>query len=185
MSAAPFVLGDDARFVDAQNAADTHREVGEAFPVLAIAFGCLRRAHERFRRAGDVVETIRCHAADQRVDIVRALGAMDYIAALAREKEEATKAAQDSGLSARAFGVYWSLKEDEALAKAGISAVQLAKDAETVLARFPNAQVNEDERRRLRAALYRPLLGVEKADRGRVVEAILAILLNGGSDANA
>jgi type I restriction enzyme R subunit len=116
---------------------------------------------------------------------ITGLAAMDYISALAREKEEATKAAQDSGLSARAFGVYWSLKEDEALAKAGISAVELARDAETVLARFPNAQVNEDERRRLRAALYRPLLGVEKADRGRVVEAILAILLNGGPDANA
>jgi len=116
---------------------------------------------------------------------ITGLAAMDYIAALAREKEEATKAAQDSGLSARAFGVYWSLKEDEALAKASISAVELARDAETVMARFPNAQVNEDERRRLRAALYRPLLGVEKAVRGRVVEAILAILLNGGSDANA
>ena len=116
---------------------------------------------------------------------ITGLAAMDYIAGLAREKEEATKAAQESGLSARAFGVYWSLKEDEALAKAGISAVELARDAETVLTRFPNAPVNEDERRRLRAALYRPLLGVEKADRGRVVEAILAILLNGGSDANA
>jgi type I restriction enzyme R subunit len=115
---------------------------------------------------------------------ITGLAAMDYIAALAREKEEATKVAQDSGLSARAFGVYWSLKEDEALAKAGISAVELARDAETVLARFPNAQVNEDERRRLRATLYRPLLGVEKADRGRVVEAILAILLSGGADAN-
>ena len=116
---------------------------------------------------------------------ITGLAAMDYIAALAREKEEATKAAQDSGLSVRAFGVYWSLKEDEALAKAGISAVELARDAETVLARFPNAQVNEDERRRLRAALYRPLLGVEKVDRGRVVEAILAILLDNGPDANA
>jgi type I restriction enzyme R subunit len=117
---------------------------------------------------------------------ITGLAAMDYIAALAREKDEATKAAQDSGLSARAFGVYWSLKEDEALAKADISAMDLARDAETVLARFPNAQVNEDERRRLRAALYRPLLGVEKAERGRVVEAILAILLDGGSsDASA
>jgi type I restriction enzyme R subunit len=116
---------------------------------------------------------------------ITGLAAMDYIAALAREKEEATKTAQDSGLSPRAFGVYWSLKENEAIAKAGISAVELASDAETLLARFSNAQVNEDERRRLRAALYRPLLGLEKADRGRIVEAILAILLNGGSDANA
>ncbi len=117
---------------------------------------------------------------------ITGLAAMDYIAALAKEREDALKAAADSGLSARAFGVYWSLKDDESLAKAGISGVELAKEAETLLARFPNAPVNDDERRRLRAALYRPLLGVDKQDRGRIVEAVLAILLNGGSDhANA
>jgi type I restriction enzyme R subunit len=117
---------------------------------------------------------------------ITGLAAMDYIAAMAKEKEDALKAAEDSGLSTRAFGVYWSLKDDEALTKAGISGVELAKEAETLLARFPNAPVNDDERRRLRAALYRPLLGVGKQDRGRIVEAVLAILLNGGSDhANA
>jgi len=110
------------------------------------------------------------------------LAAMDYLAALANEKEEAVKGAQYSGLSARAFGVYWSLKEDEALAKAGISPVALAKEAETLLARFPNARVNDDEHRRLRAALYRPLLGLDKEDRGRIVETVLTILLDGGSD---
>ena len=76
------------------------------------------------------------------------------------------------------------MKDDEALAKAGTPAVELAKEAEAALARFPNAQVNEDERRRLRAALYRPLLGIEKEERGRIVEAVLAILFD-GSDANA
>ena len=114
------------------------------------------------------------------------LAAMDYLAALAKEKDEAIKRAQDSGLSPRAFGVYWSLKDDEALAKAGISAIELAKEAEALLTRFANAQVNDDEQRRLRAALYRPLLGLGKEERGRIVEAILAILLDGGSDnANA
>src|SRR6059036_463605 len=76
---------------------------------------------------------------------------------LAKAREDALKAAEDSGLSARAFGICWSLKDDEALAKAGISGVELAKEAETLLTRFPNAQVNDDEQRRLRAALYRPL----------------------------
>jgi type I restriction enzyme R subunit len=109
------------------------------------------------------------------------LAAMDYLAALAKEKEEAVTG-EGSGLSPRAFGVYWSLKDDEALAKAGISAVELAKEAETLLARFPNARVNDDEQRRLRAALYRPLLGLGKEDRGRIVEAVLAILLDGGAD---
>jgi type I restriction enzyme, R subunit len=110
------------------------------------------------------------------------LAAMDYIAALAKEKEEAVQDAQDSGLSARAFGVYWSLKDDEATTRAGVSAVELAKETDALLARFPNAQVNDDEQRRLRAALYRPLLGLDKQDRGRIVEAVLAILLDGGSD---
>jgi type I restriction enzyme R subunit len=113
---------------------------------------------------------------------ITGLAAMDYIAALAKEKGDALKAAEDSGLSTRAFGVYWSLKDDEALAKAGISGIELAKEAETLLARFPNARVNDDELRRLRAALYRPLLGLDKEDRGRIVGAILTILLDGGSD---
>jgi type I restriction enzyme, R subunit len=117
---------------------------------------------------------------------ITGLAAMDYIAAMAKEKEDALKAAEDSGLSTRAFGVYWSLKDDATLTKAGLSSVEMAKEAETLLARFPNARVNDDEQRRLRAALYRPLLGVDKQDRGRIVEAVLAILLNGGSDhANA
>src|SRR5436190_19793292 len=99
-----------------------------------------------------------------------------------KEKEEAVHSAQDSGLSPRAFGVYWALKDDESLVKAGISAVSLAKESEVLLMRFPNAQVNDDEQRRLRAALYRPLLCLDKPDRGRILEAVLAILLDGGSD---
>jgi type I site-specific restriction-modification system R (restriction) subunit len=52
------------------------------------------------------------------------LAAMDLLAALAKEKQEAVKGAQDSGLSSRAYGVYWSLKDNDAFAKAGISALQ-------------------------------------------------------------
>jgi type I restriction enzyme R subunit len=113
------------------------------------------------------------------------LAAMDMLAALAREKEEAIKAAKDSGLSPRAFGVYWTLKNDEALQKAGVSTRDLAQDAETEIVRFPNAKVNADERRKLRAALYRPLLGLDKEERGRVVDVVLAILLDGDADADA
>jgi type I restriction enzyme R subunit len=111
------------------------------------------------------------------------LAAMDQLAALAEEKEKAITEAKDSGLSARAFGVYWALKNHEALRAAGISAQQLAHDAESVLAKFPNAPVNADERRRLRAALYRPLLGVGKEDRGRLVDLVVAILLDGQGNA--
>jgi type I restriction enzyme R subunit len=113
------------------------------------------------------------------------LAAMDMLAAMAKEKEEAIKAAKDSGLSPRAFGVYWTLKNDEALQKAGVSTRDLAQDAETEIVRFPNAKVNADERRKLRAALYRPLLGLDKEERGRVVDVVLAILLDGDADADA
>jgi type I restriction enzyme R subunit len=113
------------------------------------------------------------------------LAAMDILAALAREKEEAIKAAKDSGLSTRAFGIYWNLRDDALLKDSGISAMDLARDAETEANRFPNARVNDDERRKLRAALYRPLLGLGKDERARVVDTILAILLDGDDDDEA
>jgi type I restriction enzyme R subunit len=50
--------------------------------------------------------------------------------------------------------------------------------AEGLFARFPNASLNADEHRQLRAALYRPLLALEPKQRGRVVDVILAVLLN-------
>lgn len=81
------------------------------------------------------------------------LTAMDLLAVLVKEKEEAIKAAKDSGLSPRAVGVFWNLKNDQALAKAGISAMEVAQAAEALLARFPNASVNADEQRRLRCSL--------------------------------
>ena len=113
------------------------------------------------------------------------LAAIDMLAALAKEKEEAIKAAKDSGVSRRAFGVYWNLKDDAALREAGVSAMEVARNAETETHRFPNAKVNDDERLKLRAALYRPLIDLGKEDRGRVVEVMLAILLNGCHDADA
>jgi type I restriction enzyme R subunit len=139
--------------------------------------------------AAPVLETLKDRAERILKDLenrnTTGLAAMDFLAALAKEKEEAVKGAQESGLSSRAYGVYWSLKDDEALGKAGISASELAKESETLLIRFPNARVNADEHRRLRAALYRQLLGLDKEERGRMVQAVLAILLDGGSDANA
>ncbi|WP_439492026.1 type I restriction endonuclease subunit R [Bosea sp. (in: a-proteobacteria)] len=113
------------------------------------------------------------------------LAAMDLLAAIARERDQAIKAAKDSGLTPRAFGVYWALKSDLALQNAGISAMEIAQESETQSARFPNALVNVDEQRRLRAALYRPLLGLDGESRVRVVDAVLAILLGGDADGDA
>lgn len=113
------------------------------------------------------------------------LAAMDTLAALAKEKEAAIAAAKASGLSTRAFAVHWALKDDPALAAQGIASMELAREAEALLTRFPNAQVNDDELRRLRAGLYRPLLGLSGDERSRVVDAILPILLTGSDDATA
>lgn len=105
------------------------------------------------------------------------LAAMDQLAALAIEKEEAMKAARDSGLSARAFAVAWVLRDDSAFKAVGIDPMMLAKDAEELLDRFPNASVNADEQRKLRAALYKPLLALEQNERARIVDLIVRLLL--------
>ena len=111
------------------------------------------------------------------------LAALDRLAALTEEKDVATAALRDSGLSPRAFGVHWALKDEEPLKAESVSTVELAREAETLLHRFPNAAVSADERRRLRAALYRPLLRLGPKARSRVVESILTVLLDTGTDA--
>ena len=113
------------------------------------------------------------------------LAAMDMLDAIAKDKEDAETAAENSALPPRAFSVYWTLKDDEALQAAGVDAVDFAQEAQTLVGRFPNAAVNTEEQRRLRASLYYPLLGVESGERGRIVELTLEILLRGASDADA
>jgi type I restriction enzyme R subunit len=110
------------------------------------------------------------------------LAAMDQLAALAAEKETAMKAARDSGLSARAFAVAWVLRDDAAVKTAGIDPMVLAKDAEELLGRFPNASVNADEQRRLRASLYKPLLALAQDERARVVDLVVRLLLAEGGE---
>ena len=92
------------------------------------------------------------------------------------------KAARDSGLSARAFGVFWVLREDVAVKTAGLDAMALAKDIEELLSRFPNAQVNPDEQRRFRAAIYKPLLGLPPEERARAVDLVRKLLLAEGDE---
>ena len=111
------------------------------------------------------------------------LAAMDMLEALAKEKEASVSAARDSTLPPRAFGVYWTLKDEVALQAAGVSAMEFAEEAQTLVGRFPNAAVIADEQRRLRISLYNPLLRVESGERGRLVDLTLAILLGGDADA--
>ena len=107
---------------------------------------------------------------------VTGLAAMDLLVALAVEKDAAAKAAKETGLSPKAFGIFWALKDDEALKKGSVLPLDLAKETEKLMARFPNAQVNADEQRQLRAALYRPLLGVDREARTKIVDLIVEIV---------
>ena len=113
------------------------------------------------------------------------LEAMDVLAALVEEKQAATEAQENSALSPAAFGVQWVLRNNSDLRAAEVAAADVAREADMLLKRFPNAVVNQDERRRLRAALYQPLLGLDAAARSRVVEQVLAILLDASVDADA
>ena len=149
----------------------------------------LQREIDEESGAAPVLQTLRERAElilkDLETRNTTGLAALDRLEELVREKEEASKAAVASGLSARAFAVYWRLKDDPALGGAGVLAIELARETETQLARFPNARVNADEGRRLRAALYHPLLALDKQERGRIVDTVLAILLEGGSRSDA
>lgn len=105
------------------------------------------------------------------------LAAMDMLAALAAEKDAALKAARDSGLSPRAFAVYWVLRSEAYLQQAGLNPMDIAREAENLLARFPNAAANTDELRRFRASLYKPLLALSQEDRARAVDLIVKLIL--------
>jgi type I restriction enzyme R subunit len=105
------------------------------------------------------------------------LAAMYQLEALATAKEAALAEARNSGLSPTAFGVAWALRDDAVVVEAGIDAMQVAREAEQLSSRFTNAAVNADELRRLRAALYRPLLALPTAERARVVDVVVRLLL--------
>ena len=111
---------------------------------------------------------------------ITGLAAMDELAVLAKEKDAATKAARDSGLGSRGFSVSWVLAKDEAAKSAHVDPIETARVVEELLERFPNAAVNADEQRRLRAALYRPLLSVEPQERARLVDLLIRVVLAEG-----
>jgi type I restriction enzyme R subunit len=107
---------------------------------------------------------------------INGLAAMDLIAALANEKEEAMKSASDSGLSSKAFGVFLGLKDELALSAGGVLPLDVARDSDELLKRFPNAAVNSDEQRRFRSSLYNPLASLPIAEKTRLVDKIMSML---------
>jgi type I restriction enzyme R subunit len=68
--------------------------------------------------------------------------------------------------------------DEAALKQAGIDPLELGKEIEKLLTRFPNFLANADEKRQLRAALYRPLITLANEPRTRVVDRIVANLLS-------
>lgn len=104
------------------------------------------------------------------------LAAMESLAALAAEKEEAQKAAQSSGLSPRSFAVAWALREDKTLAAAHLVSLELAKAVEELLRAFPNLDVNPEEKRAFRSRLYKPLIQLAADDRAQIVEIIMNLV---------
>lgn len=147
----------------------------------------LRAETENNPDMAPVLQTLKERAdrivADLQARVISSVLAMVQMEALAKEKEDAVKAAQESGLSSRAFAAFWTLRKDETLNDFAISAKDLAREADSLLDKYPNAAINPDERRKLRASLYRPLVGVRSDERRRIVDHMIAILLDEKADA--
>ena len=102
--------------------------------------------------------------------------ALDMLATLTAERDAATKSMHECGLSPKAFSIYWALKEDKTLNDSKINPMDLAKESEILMTRYPNANVNPEENRQLRAKLYNPVLKVKKEERNRIVDLIVSIV---------
>ena len=183
-SAEVYGLGDLTKSVtfDAETLEDLRKKAGsDEGKVFNLVRG-LREEIDRDPDTAPILQTLKERTErilqDLQSRTVSGLAALDLLAQLAKEKGEALEAANRSGLPPRPFAVYWALKDDASLARHGVSAMDLAREAEGLLARFPNASVNPEEARGLRAGLYRPLLAVPKDDRGRIVTIVLATLLD-------
>ncbi|HEX2765642.1 MAG TPA: HsdR family type I site-specific deoxyribonuclease [Candidatus Limnocylindria bacterium] len=107
---------------------------------------------------------------------ITGMAAMDEIAALVVQKDEARKAAEESGLTDVGFAVHWQLKQDAALASARLDSLALAKEVESLLNKFPNWRENPDEQRRLRLNLYKPVINLPDDQRKAVVDQTMQVL---------
>lgn len=113
---------------------------------------------------------------------VSSLEAIDLLAGLAKEKDDARATAAKSGLSTRAFGVYWDLRNESSIAGAETSAMDLARLVDELLSRFPNAKHSEQEKRLLRRLLYSPLLKLTSDHRKRIVDRVMNLVLGTSDD---
>lgn len=89
---------------------------------------------------------------------------------LAKERIDAEKERQETGLDADTFTIYWELKRE------GIQdAKALAKNVKAVFDRFPDYRYNSEELRQLKAEIYKLLLSVVD---GKQMVALTEKLLN-------
>jgi type I restriction enzyme R subunit len=107
---------------------------------------------------------------------INGLAALDELRAIAEERDKARELAMSSGLSQRAFGVYWVLIKEPALAGLKVDIQRLAVDVELAVDQFPHWRENADEERRLRSGLYKPLLGLPAEPRKAMIEKIMNVL---------
>lgn len=89
--------------------------------------------------------------------------ALKKIEQLMREKIDAEKEREQTGLDANAFTIYWLLKQESIR-----DPIALAKEINSAYLRFPNYRSNADELRQLKAEMYKVLLKV--VDGTRMVE---------------
>jgi type I restriction enzyme R subunit len=111
---------------------------------------------------------------------INGIAAMVELETLVTEKAEAKKQAKESGLSDLGFAIYWVISRDDGAKRASFDGMVASREIETVLAKFPSWRENPDEKRRLRAGLYKPLLALGKEDRAAVIERIMQVLEQAG-----
>lgn len=111
---------------------------------------------------------------------INGIAAMVELEALVHEKAAAKKEAKASGLTDLGFAIYWVIAEDVGAQKTSFDALAASREIETVIVKFPSWRENPDERRRLRASLYKPLLDLGKEDRAGVIERIMKVLEQAG-----
>ncbi|MFE8912974.1 type I restriction endonuclease subunit R [Streptomyces globisporus] len=111
---------------------------------------------------------------------INGIAAMVELEALAQEKAKVRRKAMESGLSDLGFAIYWVISQGEGAKKTSFDGMSASREIETVLAKFPSWRDNPDERRRLRASLYKPLLALGKDERAGAIERIMRVLEQAG-----
>ncbi len=107
---------------------------------------------------------------------ITGLAAMDELAGLVVEKEDAKRKARETGLSDLGFAVFWLLEQQELGVAAHLVPLNAAQEIEAVLGKYPNWRENSDEKRALRRDLYKPLLEIPTEKRAEVIELIMRTL---------